>query len=82
MNMKKRRNKLLKVEFDKIFLKKFFYYIKSKEEPEMSVEFEILSARVYSILRKLSGKDNNVNARLSEAIDRMTIASAKLRGIL
>jgi len=80
MNMKKRRNKLLKVEFDKIFLKKFFYYIKSKEEPEMSVEFEILSARVYSILRKLSGKDNNVNARLSEAIDRMTIASAKLRG--
>ena len=80
MNMKKRRSKLLNVKFDKVFLKKFFYYIKSRKEPEMSLEFEIVSARVYSILRRLSGKDNNVNARLSEAIDRMTIASAKLRG--
>ncbi len=80
MSMKKRRSKLLIAEFDKVFLKKFFYYTKSRKEPEMSVEFEILSARVYSTLRKLSGKDNNVNARLSEAMDRMTIASAKLRG--
>lgn len=80
MSMKKRRSKLLTAEFDKVFLKKFFYYTKSRKEPEMSPEFEILSAKVYSILRKLSGKDNNVNARLSEAMDRMTIASAKLRG--
>jgi len=80
MSMKKRRSKLLETEFDKVFLKKFFYYTKARKEPEMSVEFEILASRVYSLLRKLSGKDNNVNARLSEAMDRMTIASAKLRG--
>ena len=80
MSMKMRRSKKLEVEFDKDFLKKFFYYTQHRKEPEMSEEFNIISSKVYSIIRSMVGEEVNVRARVSEAIDRMCIASAKIRG--
>ena len=80
LNMKKRKNKNLDVEFNKEFLKKFFYYTRMRKEPKMSYDFQILSAKIYSIMRDISNKEANLGHRVSEAIDRMCIASAKLRG--
>jgi replicative DNA helicase Mcm len=80
LSMKKRKIKTIVSEFDKDFLKKFFYYTRSRQEPEMGEDFMVLSAKVYSIIRGMNLQDKNLNARVSEAIDRMSVASAKLRG--
>ena len=79
-NMMKRKNKLLESEFDKNFLKKFFFYTQHRNEPKWDEDFEILSARVYSIIREICSEESNVNSRVSEAMNRMCVASAKIRG--
>jgi len=45
----------------------------------MDEKIEILSSKVYAIMRKKS-EDTETDPRTSEAMDRMCIASAKLRG--
>lgn len=78
LSMKKRRSKSFNPDFDKDFLKKFFYYTRNRKEPIMEEEFEILSSKIYSSMRKKNM--NYLTSRTSEAMDRMCIASAKLRG--
>lgn len=78
LSMKRRKAKKIQTEYDKDFLKKFFYYIRVSDEPEMTEEFIILSSKIYAIMRQIN-KEKTLNARVSEAIDRMSIASAKLR---
>jgi DNA replication licensing factor MCM5 len=79
MSMKKRKSKIIKTEFDTQFLKKFFYYTQLRKEPVMTEEFMILSSKIYSKMRSMLHGEKNLNSRVSEAIDRMCIASAKIR---
>lgn len=80
MKMKRRKYKSLSCTYKKTFLKKFFHYINCRDEPIMNEKIMELSSRIYASIRSYNDSSNQIKPRTNEAIDRMCIASAKIRG--
>jgi len=77
--MIKRHKGTLTNKYDREFLKKFFAYIKLSEEPEIDDEMEEYLKQIYSDARAGARGNVCINARFLESLNRMAIASAKLR---
>ena len=76
--MIKRHRGILKQDYEKNFLRKFFAFIKNLEEPIISEEIQRLFKEIYAKVRQTS-LGTNINPRFLESLTRMAVASAKLR---
>ena len=77
--MIQRQRGLLKPDYEKEFLKKFFVYIKNQEEPKINDSITKKFQKIYSKARKNFSSGVKINARFLESLTRMAISSAKLR---
>ena len=77
--MIKRHREKLKYTYNKPFLRNFFAYIKKFEEPEINDNVEKILQKVYFTARKYNDMGVKINPRFLEAVNRMAIASAKIR---
>jgi replicative DNA helicase Mcm len=77
--MIKRRRGEIKKEYDREFLRKYFVYIRSAEEPMIPDEIIEKVKEVYSDFRKYKNDDVMINPRFIESLTRFMEASAKLR---
>lgn len=75
-----REKGIIKVEYSKEFLTKFFVYIRNFEEPKFSGDAEIQIKTIYKKIRKENlEEDLIINPRSLESLIRLVKASAKLR---
>lgn len=77
--MLQRQRGLLKPQYSKEFLKKFFTFVRLNPEPEVSDEMGKYILEIYPKARKIMDAGVKINARFLESLTRMAIASAKLR---
>ncbi|MHA1305618.1 MAG: ATP-binding protein, partial [Candidatus Heimdallarchaeaceae archaeon] len=77
--MIKRHRGSLENNYDKAFLKRFFAYVRQQEEPIINDEAEELLQKTFIAARKYNDDGVKLNARFLESINRMAIASAKIR---
>lgn len=78
-NMLKRHKQELKPTYDKLFLKKFFTYIRNFPEPIIDGICEKHIEEIYDYVRTYCIQGVKINPRFLESLTRMIIASAKLR---
>lgn len=69
----------IKTKYNRDILRKFFSYIKNKEEPKIGDEVQEIIKDIYFKARKISSSGVKINPRFLEAITRMSVSHAKLR---
>jgi len=77
--MERHRGKI-KAEYERDFLKDFFAYIKSRDEPIISEVMQKEFQKVYHKARKIRNTGVKINPRFLESLTRMAVSYAKLRG--
>lgn len=80
--MIKREKGNIKPEYDELFLRKFFTYVRSRPEPKLNKTTEDYIPRLYEKVRhgEVSNTTNLLNPRFLEALIRLSKGYAKLRG--
>ncbi len=77
--MVRRRRNEIEPKYPKDFLRKFFVYIRSRDEPKISDHIMQKLKKIYSHSRKNTNQGVIINPRFIEALTRLMEASAKLR---
>lgn len=77
--MIQRHRGIIKPEYDKTFLKKFFAYVQYQEDPIIDEKMQDFLRETYMRVRKTVNTGVKINPRFLESLTRMGIAFAKLR---
>ena len=69
----------IKTKYNRDILKKFFSYIRHKDEPIIKDDIQEILKEIYFKARKVSSAGIKINPRFLEALTRMAVSHAKLR---
>jgi DNA replicative helicase MCM subunit Mcm2 (Cdc46/Mcm family) len=80
--MLKRKSGKIECEFDYKFLRKFFTYVRSIDEPMMNDESKTALKKAYKLARNLTRNNSTIllNPRFLDSLTRLSTGHAKLRG--